>query len=174
MASEEQGKPVGMNLSLGAPPPRVARVDPPLDSRQNASARKRHHRYRRAEYTGIVIERDYSRGMHLRFVPDFPDELNGHNVSPEEFAHTIHTINQIFDDAESWSWINFCEAFIACTSLYSLWLCWTPYYERKVQQFREFLHHQNETVYHPKGLHCLDPILNGLLHFEILVVSTEI
>lgn len=137
-------------------------------------ARKRNHRYKRAEYSGIVVERDYSLGMHVRFVTDYPDELNGYQLSPDEFARTIDTINRIFDEAEGWNWVNICEAFLACTSLYSLWLCWTPHYERKIQQFRQFLNHQNESVYHPKGLHLMDPVLNGLLHFEIIVTSVDL
>jgi hypothetical protein len=143
-------------------------------SRTTPAARKRLHRYRRAEYGGIVIERDYTEGMHLRFVTDYPDELASHGITAEQFDYTISTINQIFDAAESWSFFTCCESFLACVSLYSLWLIWTPYYDRQVARFRRFLQEQNETVYNPRGLHCLDPIHNGLLHFQIIITSAEI
>jgi len=116
----------------------------------------------------ILIERDYSNGLLVRFDETFPEALNG-KVTPEEFAHTIQHINLLFRQAETYTWLTCLESFVACATLYTYYICFRPKYSKLMKRLERFLQLENENVYADKGIEWLNPVRNGLLHVTLLV-----
>eukprot|EP01137_Pigoraptor_chileana_P034390 Opistho-2@26862 len=117
----------------------------------------------------ILIQRDYSHGMAVRY-EETPQvqPLTGTPLSSASVQRTVQGLNEIFYAAEHIGCCGYFEGCLACLSGFALYWCIRSPYEKSIQQMREFVHDENERVYHPSGFHIKDPMENGLRMIEIV------
>jgi Golgin subfamily A member 7/ERF4 family len=84
----------------------------------------------------------------------------------------MHQINAIFSAAERWGAYSCMESLLGCASFYTIWFCCDANYDKQMARLERLLEHENENVYRPKRVEFLSPLLNGLLHVEIVDLSS--
>ncbi|XP_067937884.1 golgin subfamily A member 7-like [Watersipora subatra] len=117
------------------------------------------------------VQRDYSDGMAVKFEKIFPRELEG-KVSRENFEQTVDYINRLYAEAEKLSCASCCEGCVACLTSYLFLCCVTTGYEKKVADAAAFIAEQNRSIYIPKGVYVVDPMLRGLRVLEFILIDS--
>uniref|UniRef100_A0A914WRP5 Ras modification protein ERF4 n=1 Tax=Plectus sambesii TaxID=2011161 RepID=A0A914WRP5_9BILA len=112
------------------------------------------------------VQRDYSRGLAVRFMTDFPEELQG-KIDPMVWQKTITNVNRFFDEAETVGGRSVFETLAGCFSCYMTQFCMTSQYQKKLMALAKFLEEQNKSIYIPSGLFVTDPMERGLRVIEI-------
>jgi len=117
------------------------------------------------------VERDYSLGLEVRFLRNFPAPLDG-LIEPEDFYYTIDTINKLFQLAEEVNAGSVSETLIGFFTCYLVRLCSKTRYEKKLVEIRKFIDEQNQKIFIPAGLCMTDPIDRGLRVIEISFLTS--
>ncbi|KAH7723086.1 Golgin subfamily A member 7 [Aphelenchoides avenae] len=119
----------------------------------------------------IFVDRDYSDGLGVKFVGEFPAALEG-IISHEDWDDTIDTINSAFAEAEEVCWSSVLETLVSFCTCYLTRLCLKTRYEKQLAKIREFIEDRNRKVFLPVGLCMSDPMDKGLRVLEISILST--
>lgn len=119
----------------------------------------------------IYIQRDYSKGLGVRFSAAFPTELTG-KIDNDAFDFVIAKVNRIFDDAERVSIFSIFDSLVGCITAYLIFTCYDSYYERCLKRVTRLIQEQNESVWKPKGLLLTDPKDRGLRCIEITILES--
>ncbi|KAK2182901.1 hypothetical protein NP493_331g05049 [Ridgeia piscesae] len=109
----------------------------------------------------VFIQRDYSEGTKVKFLKDFPPDLEG-KIDRSTFDSTITQLNTMFSEAEMLCSSTYCENCFACLTAYLIYLCIDTHYEKMLKKINRYIQEQNETVYVPRGLMLVDPAERGL------------
>lgn len=120
----------------------------------------------------IYIQRDYSKGLGVRFCPTFPVELTG-RIENDAFDFVITKVNRIFDDAERLSVFSVIDSLLGCLTAYLIFTCYDSYYDRCLKRVTRLIQEQNESVWKPKGLLLTDPKDRGLRCIEVTIFETS-
>ncbi|KAI1727357.1 golgin subfamily A member 7/ERF4 family domain-containing protein [Ditylenchus destructor] len=119
----------------------------------------------------IFVERDYSQGLAVRFIKDFPSSLEG-IVSRDDWEETIETINAEFTVAEQVCLASVAETVLGLFSCYISRLFFPTRYQKQLDKVRRYIDVQNKRIFLPVGLCLLDPMERGLRIIEINILST--
>jgi hypothetical protein len=119
----------------------------------------------------IFVDRDYSDGLTVKFINDFPSALEG-IVSRDDWEVTIDTINNAFAEAEEVCLSSVAETVVSFCTCYLSRLCLNTRYEKQIFKVRDFIERQNKRVFLPVGLCMTDPLEKGLRMLEINILST--
>jgi len=118
----------------------------------------------------IVIARDWSLGIGIRYEEKFPDQLRG-IVTEEEWRHTISSLNTNFAEAETANVDTFLEGCLGLLTCFSVWLCMESQYEKFLHAIDNFLENENNSVYNSKGFAFINPKKNGYLYVSFLILE---
>lgn len=121
----------------------------------------------------IYIQRDYSRGLGVRFSPTFPPDLNG-RIDSDKFDFVINKVNKIFDEAEKVSLYTILDSLFGCLTAYLIFACCDSHYDRCLKKVTRLIEEQNESVWKPKGLLLTDPKDRGLRVIEITLLEPTV
>lgn len=110
------------------------------------------------------VQRDYSKGIELKFETSLPSELENY-INPDEFAQFINKLNDIYSEAEQ---LKFCEGCLACLTAYLLYCCIETHKQKCMRKAAEFIESQNE-IWKDRGITIFDPITRGFRILEIQV-----
>uniref|UniRef100_A0A915ETK5 Ras modification protein ERF4 n=1 Tax=Ditylenchus dipsaci TaxID=166011 RepID=A0A915ETK5_9BILA len=119
----------------------------------------------------IFVDRDYSHGLPVRFIKDYPPSLDG-IVSREDWEETIETINNEFAKAEQVCLGSIAETLFGLCTCYISRLFFPTRYEKQLDKIRRYIEAQNKRLFLPVGLCMLDPMERGLRIIEINILST--
>ena len=119
----------------------------------------------------IYIQRDYSRGVGVRFSSTFPDDLSG-RIDSDAFELMISKVNRILDDAERLSLFSVMDSLLGCITAYLIFACYDSYYDRCLKKVTRLIEEQNEVLWKPKGLLLTDPKELGLRCIEIRIFDS--
>jgi len=125
-----------------------------------------HHHIPLAQCRKVFVQRDYTRGLAVRFVSEFPIELQG-RISPNVWIETVTNINRLYESAEMVSTRSMLETVFGCATCYLSRLCITSQYQKKLNELAKYLEDVNRTIYIPAGLFVTDPMERGLRVLEI-------
>ncbi|XP_051846557.1 golgin subfamily A member 7-like [Antechinus flavipes] len=120
------------------------------------------------ESNQVFIQRDYSRGTQCQFQTKFPAELEN-RIDQQKFEETVHTLNNLYAEAEKLGKPTYLEGCLACLTAYTLYLCMETHYEKVLKKISKYIQEQNENIYAPHGLLLTDPIERGLRVIEITI-----
>ncbi|PAV63903.1 hypothetical protein WR25_03277 [Diploscapter pachys] len=118
----------------------------------------------------VFVCRDYTQGLDIRFLRDFPPSLSPF-IAEETWEHTITRINSIFQTADKVCFASVMETLLGCATCYTIRLFSKTIYEKQLIELDEFLKRQNEEIYNPVGLHVLNPMERGLRVIEISLLN---
>lgn len=110
------------------------------------------------------MQRDYSKGMKLRFDTNLPKNLENY-LSQDEFFLFIENLNEIYLDAEK---LRLCEGCIACLTAYLLYCCIETHKQKCMKRASELIVSQND-VWKDRGITVFDPMSKGFRILEIQV-----
>ena len=79
--------------------------------------------------TKIFIQRDYTDGTMLKFQTKFPPELEN-KIERPAFEYTVNRMNEMYEEAETFSSRTCCESVFACCTAYLSYLCMETYYDK--------------------------------------------
>eukprot|EP01097_Dermamoeba_algensis_P000449 TRINITY_DN1155_c0_g1_i10.p1 TRINITY_DN1155_c0_g1~~TRINITY_DN1155_c0_g1_i10.p1 ORF type:complete len:125 (+),score=16.60 TRINITY_DN1155_c0_g1_i10:94-468(+) len=116
----------------------------------------------------VVVERNYTDGIITRFQDAFPEQIPDKSFS-SQWTTFITQLNQMFSEAETFSYVCVLEGLLSALTLYSLPLFYETKAKKKFKEIREFLDTSNKTIFSPKGMELCDPFANGLLFLKIIV-----
>uniref|UniRef100_A0A7S4KGN6 Ras modification protein ERF4 n=1 Tax=Paramoeba aestuarina TaxID=180227 RepID=A0A7S4KGN6_9EUKA len=116
--------------------------------------------------TSVLIPRDYEESHYIKFHTQFPVDLNG-AIDEDIYQNTIETINQILHQADEYNLFTFLEGLVACSTFWTIYLCYGSTHARIKRQLDEFLENENTKNYNANGYHINCPLKNGLLFIEI-------
>ncbi|CAB3406146.1 unnamed protein product [Caenorhabditis bovis] len=119
----------------------------------------------------VFIQRDYSKGLDVRFETEFPPRFTG-MIPRDVWENTIHRINKIFEDAEAINARTIFETVLGCVTCYCSRLVSTSIFDKKLIELKEFLKRENSEIYHKAGLHIMNPMERGLRVIEISILNT--
>ncbi|CAG7824384.1 unnamed protein product [Allacma fusca] len=120
----------------------------------------------------IFVQRDYRLGVAIRFVPEFPPELNG-RIDQATYEFTLNQINAYFQDAENFDCNTFCESCLGFITANLVYFCRDTKYEKCLKRLSKFISEQNTRVYLPRGLQITDPVERGLRCIEIVILNDQ-
>lgn len=112
----------------------------------------------------FVVQRDYTNGLITQWEDVFPNGLEQYGVSEDDFHRTIHRLNDLFKQTETYQCTSFIESCIGCLSLYTFYLCFSGQYRRGKKRIEEYLEEQNRLIYSNSNTRWLNPFNNGLLN----------
>ena len=118
----------------------------------------------------IVVHRDFSEGVGVRFNTAFPDELTG-RIDPDAFYILVNKVNKYFVDAERISFYSVVDSILGCLTAYLIFLCVDTHYERCIKKVSRFIDVQNKNLWIPRGLYVTDPKDKGLRVIEITFID---
>ncbi|KAI8066384.1 Golgin subfamily A member 7/ERF4 family-domain-containing protein [Gongronella butleri] len=117
----------------------------------------------------VRIERDYSKGDGItQFCTEMPMALDG-KVTPEQFKHTIHTINALLLSAEKLSWSGVMYNMMEILTIYLWPLLFDSHYQKTIHALLDFIDKENQDVYHKQQLSIRNPVKTAFLFLEIQV-----
>jgi len=116
----------------------------------------------------VFVQRDYTMGTECRFDTAYPSQLE-EIISRETFADTINKVNELFCRAEELNCPTYTEGCLACMTGYMLYFCIETRYSKEMKQISLFIQKQNDEIYHPQGVHLIEPMLRGLRCIEVIV-----
>ncbi|ORX62062.1 hypothetical protein DM01DRAFT_1298588 [Hesseltinella vesiculosa] len=117
----------------------------------------------------IRIERDYSKGDGItQFCTDMPTTLID-KITPEQFKHTIDTINQLLRNAEQLSWSGVIYNVLEILTIYLWPVFFDSNYHKTIHELLDFIDKENDSVYHPQKLSIRNPVKTAFLFLEIQV-----
>jgi len=119
----------------------------------------------------IYVDRDYSIGLEVRFLRNFPALLDG-LVEPEDWYYFIDTINKLFELAEAVNIGSVGETLVGFFTCYLVRLCTKTRYEKKLVEIRRFIEEQNQKIFVPAGLCVTDPMDRGFRVLEISILTS--
>ncbi|KAI1280429.1 Golgin subfamily A member 7 [Halotydeus destructor] len=120
------------------------------------------------KYKKVFIQRDYSHGTAVKFLTEFPTDLEGY-VEPELFNYVVETVNYFYQQGEEMSSRVFCESCCACFTAYLAYICMDSFYDKCAKKVSDFIEDQNDLKWKPRGLLLTDPIERGLRVIEITI-----
>ncbi|KAI3390128.1 hypothetical protein SNEBB_001963 [Seison nebaliae] len=120
----------------------------------------------------VFIQRDYRNGTSVRFMTNFPPELNG-KIDKTVYDETIKNINSFYDKAEALTFTTVMESTLACLTAYLILLCCNLQYDRYVKQCTRYLRERNEKILIPKGICIHDPLERGLRCIEVAILYNQ-
>ncbi|KAI0213304.1 Golgin subfamily A member 7B [Lamellibrachia satsuma] len=129
-----------------------------------------HNRMASPHCAKVFIQRDYSNGTHVKFLKDFPPELEG-KIDRQTFDSTVTQLNTMFAEAEMLCSSTYCENCFACLTAYLIYLCMDTHYEKMLKKINRYIQEQNDTVFVPRGLMLVDPSERGLRVIEICILT---
>jgi len=116
----------------------------------------------------VVIHRDYSQGLGVRFSTEFPAELEG-RIEQDAFYDLINKINKYFGSAEKVSFYSVVDSVLGCLTAYLIFLCFDSHYDRCVKKVSRFIDKQNKNIWIPRGMTIVDPGDKGMRVIEIML-----
>ena len=119
----------------------------------------------------IFVERDYSDGIIVKFVKDFPPTLEG-IISHENWTETIEKINSHFANAEKVCLGSIVESTLGLCTCYISRLFIKTEYQKELVKLRAYIENQNRNIFLPVGLCIADPMERGLRIIEVNILST--
>jgi len=117
------------------------------------------------------VERDYSRGLAIRFSIDLPKQLDG-LIDVDVWEKTIGTINAEFAEADMVGLRSVGETVLSLFSCYISRLFLPSRYQKQLDKIRRYIERQNRSVFIPAGLYLIDPMERGLRVIEVNILST--
>lgn len=120
----------------------------------------------------IIIPRDYTEGVGVRFSTVFPEELSG-KIDPDAFYLLVNKVNKYFVDAERVSFYSIVDSILGCMTAYLIFICIDSHYDRCMKKASKFIAQQNKHLWIPKGFFITDPKDKGLRNLEITVIDAE-
>lgn len=113
----------------------------------------------------VRIERDYTGGEVVQFMPVFPLELEG-RITATQFLETINNINEILISAYSLRH-SFVYNVMAVATLQLSTLVVTSHYTKEMRRLERKIDELNTQLYNPAGLNILWPRKVAFLFLEI-------
>lgn len=114
---------------------------------------------------GDRIERDYSIGEVTQFYPTMPAELDG-RLRAVDFSETINDINTLLLSAQARGWALLDNVLMMTTFFLSPYILGS-HYNREMARLNAYIDTANHTLFHPAGLHLVDPRAAAFLFLEI-------
>lgn len=116
----------------------------------------------------VFVQRDYTHGTECKFETSYPHHLEG-VIARETFTDTVNKINELFARAEELGCSTYTEGCLSCTTGYLLYFCIETKYQKEMKQISMFIQRQNDEIYHPRGVHIVEPMLRGLRCIELVI-----
>jgi len=123
----------------------------------------------------VTIEQDYSHPDACRyttFSTRLTPQLAALQVTAEEVASSVEQINAALRDAETLGWATFVDGCLGCLTLFAWHACRPAPYHLALRRIEDVVANVNETIFHKKRLHMINPVSNGLLEIEFRVLLT--
>ncbi|KAL5262415.1 hypothetical protein ACHWQZ_G007960 [Mnemiopsis leidyi] len=116
----------------------------------------------------VFVQRDYTHGTECKYETTYPTQLEG-VIARETFTDTVNKINELFERAEELGCPTYTEGCLSCMTGYLLYFCIETKYSKEMKQISLFIQRQNDEIYHPRGVHIVEPMLRGLRCIELVV-----
>jgi hypothetical protein len=117
----------------------------------------------------IYIQRDYSNGMEIRYLQDYPGELHG-KVDEIKWMQFIRELNAHLYEAESVSKSSVAENLFGFLTCYTSRLCLRSTWDRKLADIADLLQEANADFVH-QGVFVQHPIEKGFRTVEIALLD---
>uniref|UniRef100_A0A7E4V071 Ras modification protein ERF4 n=1 Tax=Panagrellus redivivus TaxID=6233 RepID=A0A7E4V071_PANRE len=116
------------------------------------------------------IQRDFSRGLEVRFSSDFPQELED-KIDPETWTNFINNLNAKYERAEEVSCGSVVESTISFLTCHVARLCYPTVWSRVLKQVATFIEERNRVVFIPNNIFVRDPVVKGLRVIEVSILD---
>eukprot|EP00127_Corallochytrium_limacisporum_P000124 Clim_evm7s5 gene=Clim_evmTU7s5 len=114
-----------------------------------------------------IVERDYRKGLDVRFDWQVPDSLMG-KIDSRAFEATVGELNAMFADAHKWSVHTYLRGFLNCCTWCIVDAVQRPQYELALDQISDYIARKNQDLFEPMGYHLTDPRDYGLRMMEVV------
>lgn len=114
------------------------------------------------------VQRDYSRGMKLKFETQLPKSLENF-ISQEEFTQFIESLNDIYADSET---LKLGEGCMACMTAYLLYCCIRTHKQKCMKRASDLISNQND-LWKERNITIFDPITKGFRVLEIHISGSN-
>lgn len=116
----------------------------------------------------VFVQRDYTHGTDCKYETTYPSQLED-VIARETFTDTVNKINELFGRSEELNCHNYTEGCLSCMTGYLLYFCIETKYAKEMKQISLFIQRQNDEIYHPRGVHIVEPMLRGLRCIELII-----
>uniref|UniRef100_A0A914CB62 Ras modification protein ERF4 n=1 Tax=Acrobeloides nanus TaxID=290746 RepID=A0A914CB62_9BILA len=118
----------------------------------------------------VFIQRDYSKGLTVKFCADFPLEFEG-KIDSNTWTSFINQLNELYLVADSVTPASIVETVVGFLSCYTSRLCFRPKWEEALERIEEMIQEHNQEVFVPRCLHVRNPIEKGFRVIEITLLD---
>ncbi|CAJ0609947.1 unnamed protein product [Cylicocyclus nassatus] len=117
----------------------------------------------------VVIQRDYSSGLGIKFNSAYPPDLTSH-IDEDTWTKFICELNYEYECAEKITTRTVMETVLGCLSCYITRFCVRPSFYKRLDEIAEYLERTNREILIPRGLYAKNPIEKGFRVMEIYLI----
>lgn len=128
-----------------------------------------HRRITLQDKRRVVIQRDYSSGLEIKFASNYPVDLSS-MIDEDSWNKFICELNYQYEVAEKISTTTVMETVMGCLTCYLTKLCQRPTFYKRLDEIAEFIDHCNRDLLIPRGLYAKNPIEKGFRVLEIYMI----